>query len=959
MRTTRSTLFLLLAWLLACACLPPCAAEAAAPLAPRALTTEYQVDPIGIGETQPRLAWKLAFRERNAVQSAYQIQAAATPGQLAAQRGLLWDSGRVNSDQSIQLAWGGKPLASAQRVVWRVRAWNGERQASAWSEPAFFETGLLDAADWQAQWITADSPAPSKTPMPALLLRKAFSLTAPVRSARLYVTSLGLYEISINGGAVGNDVLRPGWTSYDKRLQYQAYDVTRLLRAGGNAIGATVGDGWYSGTIGFKGRNNYGAQRALLLELRVTLADGSVAVVRSDGTWKSSTGPILESDIYNGETYDARLEKAGWTAPGYDDRHWQPAQQLDRTRRILVAQAGPSTRRIMELKPARILRTPQGDTVVDFGQNLVGWVRLQVRGPAGATVMLRHAEVLDKDGNFYTKNLRKAAQTTTYILKGGAEETYEPHFTFQGFRYVAVSGFPGQLAPDALTAVVVHSDMGPANSWTSSNELLNKLVQNTEWSQRGNFVDIPTDCPQRNERLGWTADVQVFARTATYNFNTAGFYTKWLRDLAADQKADGSVPFVIPDLTSRGKPSVDGAAGWGDAATVVPWTMYLAYGDQRLLAQQYASMKAWVDHVARLAPDGIWSGSYQYGDWLAYQATGDEARDHPAPATSKDLIASAYLAHSADVLARAASVLGRTEDAARYAALFAKVKAAFNREYVSDSARVGEGSQTAYALALRFNLLPGDRREQAARQLAAEIAVRKNHLTTGFLGTPVLLFALSDTSLVDVAYTLLLQDTYPSWLYPVKMGATTIWERWDGIKPDGSFQDPAMNSFNHYAYGAVVEWMYGVVAGIDTSAAAPGYKRSVIRPRPGAGLDWVQASVETLYGELASSWTKEKDSLRIRTRIPPNTRAQVVLPGARLGTVALDGKPLAGALAASARQDGADVILEVGAGEYEFSYPVTTPAPRPAEAVRQATASEHVALVDLNRLNQDAVTRKP
>lgn len=906
--------------LMACLLVWPHASAAPVP-APHALTTEYLSNPLGLDEARPRLAWKLAFLERGAMQTAYQIQSAASEAQLLAGGALLWDSGRVVSEQSTQLGYAGPAPGPGQRVYWRVRAWNGSGQVSAWSAPGWFEMGLMRPREWQAQWITADSAAAPRTSEPALLLRRGFTLDKAVTSARLYATSLGVYQLELNGRNVSDQVLRPGWTSYDKRLQYQTYDVTTLVRAGANALGATVGDGWYRGNIGWDGRNNYGTQRALLLELRVRYQDGTEARIASDAAWKASTGAILASDLLNGETYDARLEKTGWNQPGYDDGDWSPVSLLAHGKQMLVAQVGPPVRRIMDVKPVKVLRTPGGDTVFDFGQNLVGWARLNVRGAAGTAVTLRHAEILDKDGNFYTDNLRAARQTNTYILKGGEAEHWEPHFTFQGFRYVAIHGYPGEPGLDALTAVVVHSDLGAANSWESSHPLLNQLVKNTVWGQRGNFLDLPTDCPQRDERVGWTGDAQVFARTATYNFDSAGFFTKWLRDIVVEQKRDGSVPVVVPQLHGRKELSSDSNAGWGDAATVVPWTMWQAYGDRELLRAQYASMKAWVDYVEARAPGGIWGIGSELGDWLSYQAPSVEARDYPGASTSKELVATAYLAHSADLVRRTALVLGEAADAERYGALAAKVRAAFNREFVSASGRVGENTQTAYALALRFDLLPAELRSQAARRLMEEVYTRKGHLTTGFLGTPALLFALSDHGQIDTAYHLLVQETYPSWLYPVKMGATTIWERWDGVKPDGAFQNPNMNSFNHYAYGAVVEWMYAVVAGIGTDAEAPGYRRSIIRPRPGGGLTWASASVETPYGKLASGWKVDGDRLRLDVSIPPNTRSTVVLPAAQLATVRMDGQPLG---AAAARQQGSEVVIELGAGRYAFDYPAAT-----------------------------------
>ncbi|WBS00441.1 glycoside hydrolase family 78 protein [Pseudoduganella sp. SL102] len=882
--------------------------------APFALTAEYMTDPVGIDVPRPRLAWKLGFHERGAVQRAWQVQVAAAPDAFGSAP--LWDSGRVDTADSVHVPYGGPLLAPGQRVYWRVRAWNGADAVSPWSVPAYFEAGLVRPAEWRARWITADPVAAKSAPGPAMLLRRQFRLDRPVVRARLYITSLGVYEAQVNGRQVTDQVLRPGWTSYDKRLHYQTYDVTGHLKQGDNAIGAMLGDGWYRGGIGFNGRDHYGTRRALLAELRVTHADGTATRIVTDDRWRASTGAVLSSDLLQGETYDARLEQPGWAAPGFGDQAWRTVAVLDHPKDALAGQAAPGVRRIMEVRPQRILRTPQGDTVFDFGQNMAGWVRLAVRGPAGTTIRLRHAEVLDKDGNFYTANLRTAAQTHRYTLKGGPGETWEPRFTFQGFRYVAVDGFPGRPGLEALTAIVLHSDLGVPNRWESSHPLLNRLVRNTEWGQRGNFLEVPTDCPQRNERLGWTGDVQVFARTATYNFGSAAFLAKWMDDLAADQKADGSIPFVIPDIVSRKKASIDGAAGWSDAVTVVPWVIYQAYGDRAILARHYGSMKAWVDHVARRAPDGVWNTGFQFGDWLAYQAPAHEARDYPGATTGKDLVATAYFARSADLLARSAAVLGKDSDARHYAALAARVRLAFNREFVTASGRVGENTQTAYALALRFDLLPAEQRAAAARRLAGAVAARKDHLSTGFLGTPALLFALGDHGQIETAWRLLTRETYPSWLYPVKQGATTIWERWDGIRPDGGFQDAAMNSFNHYAYGAVVEWMYAVAAGIDTDPAAPGYRRSIVRPRPGGGLTWVDAAVETPYGRLAARWDLRGGTMRLAVAVPPNTRSTVVLPGAVLEELSLDGEVPPGA-----RQTGNDVTLRIGAGHYLFTYP--------------------------------------
>jgi alpha-L-rhamnosidase len=741
------------------------------------------------------------------------------------------------------------------------------------------------------------------------------------------VTSLGLYELELNGRRVGDELYTPGWTSYKKRLQYQTYDVTALLRPGANAVGATLGDGWYRGFLAWGNKRNlYGDRLALLFQLRVEYEGGGVDVLGTDGSWKSATGPIRVSDIYMGEAYDARLERPGWSAPGYEGADWKPVRVVEPEKRALIAPAGPPVRRIDQIRPVKILKTPAGETVADMGQNLVGHVRLKVRGPAGTKVTLRHVEVLDKAGNVYTANLRAAKQEVSYILKGGADEVYEPHFSFQGFRYVAVEGWPGELTPESLTGVVVHSDMEETGRFTSSNPLLNQLQHNIQWGQKGNFLDVPTDCPQRDERLGWTGDAQMFARTAAFNRDVAGFFTKWLGDVAADQQADGAVPHVIPDVLSENGSGASASAAWADAAVIVPWTMYLSYGDTRFLEAQYPSMKAWVEHMRRQAGEkNLWTTGFHFGDWLAFATT---SSDYPGATTGKDLIATAFYAYSTSLLQRAAVVLGKAEDARIYGDLVPRIKDAFVREFVSGAGRVGENTQTAYALALQFDLLPEAQRADAARRLAAEVRAR-GHLTTGFVGTPYLCHVLSRYGYTDVAYRLLNRQEYPSWLYPVKQGATTIWERWDGLKPDGSFQDAGMNSFNHYAYGAIGEWMYRVVAGLDVDPEDPGYKHVLAQPQPGGGLTSAEARLQTLYGEAASGWSVANDRITVSVTVPPNARGTVRLPSASLAGVTESRKPVTDAPGVHrASVEGNDVVVEVGAGRYAFAYEAPTLARR-------------------------------
>jgi len=778
--------------------------------------------------------------------------------------------------------------------------------------------GLLEGADWKALWITPTIQEEEKKSNPAPLLRREFSVNRKVARARLYATAKGLYEIGLNGKRVGDEYFTPGWTAYDFRYQYQTYDVTGLVRSGKNCLGVMLGDGWFRGTMTWEPkRDSYGKKLALLAQLVITYLDGTQEIIGTDEKWKAATGAVLASDLYNGETYDARLERTGWNEAGYNDNEWKGVTVREAPKAKLVAPAGPAVKKVEEIKPVKVFQTPAGDTVIDMGQNMVGWVKFEVTAPAGTTITLRHAEVLDKAGNFYTENLRSGKQTIRYTTKGQGVETFEPHFTFQGFRYVAVSGWPGEVRAEDFRGVVVHSAMTRTGTFESSSSMLNQLEHNIIWGQKGNFVDVPTDCPQRDERLGWTGDAQVFARTASFNHDTAGFYTKWLKDVALDQEDDGAVPFVIPNILSHEtRKGAAASAGWADAAVVVPWTVYQAYGDKRILEEQYPSMKAWVEYMRRQAGASyIWSSGFSFGDWLAFATTNS---DYPGATTDKDLIQTAYFARSTELLAKTAEVLGKKEDAADYGGLEEKVRVAFQKEFVTPNGRLASNTQTAYALALAFGLLPETQRAEAAGRLAAD--VRKfGHLTTGFLGTPVLCQTLSDYGYLDEAYMLLNRTEYPSWLYPVTKGATTIWERWDGIKPDGSFQDAGMNSFNHYAYGAIGEWMYRVVAGIEIDERAPGYKHILIQPRPGGGLTHAYASVESMYGQVASGWEIADGKLTVKIEVPPNTTATVRLPKAKLGDVSEGGKSLASRGDISgARQAGDAVVLEVGSGMYVF-----------------------------------------
>lgn len=881
------------------------------------LTCDHKVNPMGIDNPKPRLSWKISGSGNNILQTAYSIRV-ASDNKFSSGK-ITWESGKISSGESILLPYDGSELKSGVKYYWQVRIWDNKGKASKWSETATWEMGLLAESDWKAEWIEMEGDTLQYAPSPHF--RKEFSVGKSISGARIYVTSHGYYELHLNGKKVGDQVLTPGWTSYGKRLQYQVYDVTDMLVKGGNAIGAVLGDGWYRGSLAWsKNWAVYGKTLGLFLQMKIIFTDGTETLITSDGTWKAyNDGALRMNDIYNGETYDATKKLTGWSTAGYDESKWIKVKTAD-YKFNLIASEGPAVRKIQEIKPVKIFRTPKGSLIADMGQNMVGWVRLKVKGTKGTVVTLRHAEIMDKYGEFYTTNLRGAKCQITYTLAGTGEEIYEPRFTFMGFRYVEISGFPGELSADNLTGVVIHSDMKVTGKYESSNPLLNQLQHNIQWGQKGNFVDVPTDCPQRDERLGWTGDAQAFCRTAAYNMNVAAFFSKWLKDVAADQRKGGEVPVVIPDvLNPQGSPTAECSAGWGDVAVIAPWTMYQVYGDKDLLRKQYPSMLAWVDYIKKTAGnDYIWNRGSIYGDWLFYHPP---VNNHPEPDghTDHDFIATAFYAYSVQLLLEAAELFGQSEDAGIYRAVHEKIKEVFINEYVTKAGRVGTNSQTSYVLALMFDLLPEDLRPKAAKFLVDDIKSRGNRLSTGFLGTVYLCHVLSDNGYTDVAYDLLLQENYPSWLYPVKMGATTIWERWDGQKTDSTFQDPGMNSFNHYAYGAIGDWMYRVSAGIEIGK--PGYKHIIIQPHPTEKLEYSKASFESSYGTITSGWERKDNRIIVTVRIPANTTATVKLPVKEASLVTEKGKSISdNPLFTGLKVENNQVLFEAGSGNYTFEF---------------------------------------
>lgn len=872
------------------------------------LRFEHVRDALGIGQVQPRLSWLITTDTPGWVQAAYEIESYGPDGYL------LERTGRVESRESVHVAWPFASLVSRQRLLLRVRATSSDGHLSDWSDLAPVEAGLLHPADWTARFVTPDWDQDTSRAQPCPLLRREFTLPSEVARARLYITALGVYEAQLNGVTVGDHVLAPGWTSYAARLYYQTFDVTDLLHPGQNVLGAILGDGWYRGSLGFRGgrRNIYGDRLALLAQLELDLADGSTMRIVTDEQWRASTGPILSSDLYDGETHDARLERPGWSEPGLETGDWSGVRPLDRDLATLAAPPGPPARRIELLAPVAIWISPSGRTLVDFGQNLVGRLRLQVRGAAGQTITLRHAEVLE-NGELCTRPLRWAQATDRYTLRGDGLETWEPRFTFHGFRYAEVDGWPGALQADDVRAVVCHSDMERTGWFECSDPLVNRLHENVVWSMRGNFFHIPTDCPQRDERLGWTGDIQVFAPTACFLYDAAGFLTSWLADLAVEQAAArGVVPVVVPNILTA---PIRAAAAWGDAAVIVPWVLYQRYGDSRILEEQLESMRAWVNHIAGLAgPRRLWDSGIQYGDWLDPKAPPDRPW---AARTDSALVATAYFARSAELVGQAAGVLGRAADQSQYLSLAAEVRAAFAREYATPAGRLMSDTPTAYALALQFALLPdAAQRRHAGRRLAALVRGSAYHTATGFVGTPLVCDALCTAGEIEAAYHLLMQRECPSWLYPVTMGATTTWERWDSMLPDGSVNPGEMTSFNHYALGAVADWMQRTLGGLV--CAEPGWRRFHICPRPGGGLTFARVRHRTPYGLAACSWQIEQGQIRVQVEVPPNTSAEVCLPG----------------------REGS--LIEVGSGRCQWTYSYRAPEPAAYPLTLDSTLGELV-----------------
>jgi alpha-L-rhamnosidase len=842
----------------------------------------------------------------------------------------VWESGRVEGESCSLIPLGGAALKSRERRWWRVQLWDEQGHASEWSVPAFVEAGLLDPSDWSAQWISAE-PAPFERDgyRPVPLLRRGFQVGGDVVRARLYVTALGVYRASLNGQPVSDDQLRPGWTDYTQRIQYQAYDVTALLGAGHNAVGIELGEGWYSGHLGVMcTRETYGPEPMALAQLEIELADGSWITVVSDAAWRTSYGPILRSDLLLGEIYDARQEQVGWSTASFDDTAWDsvlahapgaamtgvavaapayvpplpgsdsaPASAAAASAAVAAAApaAAPGYERLVASRsePVRVVRelaaltvsSPVFQTFVfDFGQNVVGWTRLTVEVPGGTEIVVRHGEALNPDGTLYTANLRLAEQTERYVAAGGGPETFEPAFTFHGFRYAEVVVNLVDLPVEAITARVAHSDMRQVGSFECSSPMLNQLQSNIEWGQRGNFLEVPTDCPQRNERLGWLGDARIFSRTALFNFDAAAFFLKWLEDVRLARTPDGIFPDFAPWVGPFG---MDGAPGWSDAGVFVPWNVYECYWDEALLAECYPSMAQFVELLHKENPSLIRRNrrGVDWGDWLSMPEADPSLGRGSGPiidsvhsTTNKDVFATAFFAQSATLVARSAEALGRSDDARRFADLARDIRSAFVAEFVDADARIESDTQTAYSLAICFDLLPTDLAVRAGEHLVAAVERHGGRLATGIAGTELLLPALTKIGRLDLAYAILLSEDYPSWGYSIRHGATTIWERWDGWTEERGFQDIRMNSLNHYALGAVGDFLYSTVAGLR--CGAPGWTRAIVEPRPGPGLTWARARYASPHGEYGVHWSMDSaKSLTVEVDVPVSGTAVLLLAG--------------------------------------------------------------------------------
>lgn len=874
------------------------------------LRTEYLVDPLAIARPTPRLMWRCASSTRGAVQTAYRIQAAGSPGDLTQEHNLLWDSGRIASSDTSAI-WAGSTLGEFQDVRWRIQVWDEAGQVSAWSSAARFAMG---PRSWSAaSWISCPWSVSTNAPD----FRRSFTTSRPVVDAKLHITARGIFSATLDGAAISDEVLAPGWTDYRQRLPYRSHDVTTLVaKPGEHVLAARLGEGWYKGPIGWEGQSQiWGGTTELLAILRLVHDDGSVTLVTTDGEWRVANSPVLASTFLRGELHDRGQARPGWDRPGFAATSWAAVRTKPIDAVPIEPHRAPPVRRLQEFTPVARWQIRPGVWILDLGQNIAGWVRLKVNAAAGTTIRLRHGEMVNPDRTLYVDNLRSALSTDYYTCAGSGVEEWEPQFTFHGFQYVEVSGWPGEPAGDAITGIAIGTDTPLTGAFNCSEPLLNQLYSNLVWTQRANYLEVPTDCPQRDERLGWTGDAQAFIRTGAWNADIASFFTKWHQDLRDAQSPDGIFPNIAPQIPGLGAQwgLSKGDVAWGDAGTVCPWTVWQVYDDRDQLADAYPAMVKWVNYLERTAQEGVHLRFHRdgqfivFGDWLAVDCY-----------TPQEVLMTAFFAHSTRLTAEAAEALGHTADATRLRTLHGKIRAAFIRAFVQPDGRViglrsPQATQTGQVLALHFNLLPDDLRAAATERLVELIAERDWHLSTGFVGLPYLLPVLSANGREDIAWRLLLTTTYPSWGYPITQGATTIWERWNGWKLGEGPADPGMNSYSHYSYGACGEWFFSDIAGIEL--LSPGFRRFRVRPRVNGPLTHATASHTCLHGLIRSAWKKEAGVLTWDVEVPVGTTAVIHVPTSHPASVRESGAPVTGAVTAT---EGF-ATLEVGAGIYHFT----------------------------------------
>jgi alpha-L-rhamnosidase len=885
------------------------------------LRCEYLANPMAVDAQRPRLSWEMVDSRRGACQTAYCVLAATSPERLNVLDADLWNTGKIVSGRMNQVEYRGTALAPLQRCYWTVQTWDMNGRAVVTPPPACWQAGLSDEMKNSAQWIGLDTRDENEDPElmlpPATHLRKSFATSSPVRNATLHVSSQGICEMSLNGRRVGNDEFTPGWTNYDKRIYYMTYDATDLVVEGENALGAIVAPGWYSGYIGFALLCKYPTPRAIYGEvpslwamLRIEYENGTIETVLTDPTWKASTGPIRQTDILMGETYDARLAMPDWNRPGFDDSAWNAAETFESNGGTFEPYPGSPVRCTQTLRPLSVVEQSPGVSIFDMGQNFAGRVGIRVRGAEGQKVTLRFGEMLHEDGRLMTENLRTARVTDHYICAGTGEYgSWEPTFTYHGFQYVEVTGLDYAPTVDDLLGVALNSDTAPVATFACSDPRLNQLYSNICWTQRANFFEVPTDCPQRDERLGWMGDAQVYVRSSTYNMDVAAFFTKWLDAVEDDQLPDGAYPDYAPAPYVHGQPY---SPAWMDAGIICPHTIWKVYGDTRVLERHYDSMTRLIDFLYENS-DGLLrpADGNSWGDWLAVGST-----------TPKDLVATAYFAYDAKLMSEIATAIDRPRDAHQYARLFNDVRSAFNNEYVdATTGRIQGDTQTCYVLALSLDLLPNEMlRRQAADRLVELIHENGDLMSTGFLGTKSILHVLSEFGHHDLAYQLLTNTECPSWLFPVENGATSIWERWDSYTKEDGFgrHNAAMNSFSHYSFGAVCEWMFARMAGIDL--AAPGYAELLIRPTPGShGIDNCDATYHSIQGEIRSSWEIADGRFTLNLTIPPGATAELHMPTSDPTSITEGGETVDQAKGVVfLRGDRDAVVYSLISGTYQF-----------------------------------------